>query len=83
MSAMFELPIASETLSGEELQLITGCARRNDQIAWLEAAGWTYVKNKAGEPVVGRLFARMKLAGINPSSLATIGAWAPDLSAVR
>lgn len=83
MMAMFALQLDSETLSGEELQQICGCARRNDQIAWLNAAGWTYVQNKAGEPIVGRLYARLKLAGINPVGLQHSGAWDLDLGAIR
>jgi hypothetical protein len=77
MSALFEMPMSSETLSQEELLAITGCSRRNDQIAWLNGAGWIHVTNRAGEPIVGRLYARMRLAGITP------GGWAPDFSTVR
>lgn len=83
MKALFALPLDSETLSGEELQQICGCARRNDQITWLNAAGWTYVQNRAGEPVVGRLYARLKLAGINPSGLQNLGGWDLDVSTIR
>lgn len=83
MTAIFEMPIASETLSQEEVVLITGCARRADQIAWLQTEGWTFVKNKAGEPVIGRLYARLKLAGISPNTLTSSGGWAPDLNKVR
>jgi len=83
MAAMFELPMASEMLSSDELQLITGCSRRNDQIAWLDSVSWNYLRNKAGEPVVGRLYARMRLAGITPSALLANGGWTPDFSSVR
>lgn len=83
MTAFFEMPMASETLSHEELSQISGCARRADQIAWLQAEGWTFVKNKAGEPIVGRLYARLRLSGISPNALATSGNWSPDLSKVR
>lgn len=83
MSALFEMPMASETLASEELLAITGCSRRGDQIAWLQSAGWTYVTNRAGEPIVGRLYARMRLAGITPNAVVASGGWAPDFSAVR
>lgn len=83
MTAFFEMPMASETLSSEELSQISGCARRSDQIAWLQAEGWTFVKNKAGEPIVGRLYARLRLSGISPNALAASGNWSPDLSKVR
>ena len=83
MTAVFEMSLPSETLTGEEIQQITGCGRRGDQIAWLQAAGWTYVTNRAGEPVVGRLYARLRLAGITPSALMATGGWAPDFSTLR
>jgi Domain of unknown function (DUF4224) len=67
MNLISETPIASETLSPEELQHLTGAARKKDQAAWLEEHGWVFVKNRAGDPIVGRLYARMMLAGIRPS----------------
>jgi hypothetical protein len=83
MSAIFELPIESKTLSVEELGTITGCARKSDQIKWLSCNGWTPHKNKAGEPIVGRLYARLKMAGITPAALTTAGGWVPDFSSIR
>lgn len=83
MSAIFEMPIDSETLAPDELTQITGCARKGDQIEWLSCNGWTFHKNKAGEAIVGRLYARLKLAGITPAALATTGGWVPDFSGIR
>lgn len=83
MSALFEMALATETLNAEELVAITGCGRRGDQVAWLQAAGWTHVTNRAGEPVVGRFYARLRLAGITPSALMAAGGWAPDFSSLR
>ncbi|MBK6907835.1 MAG: DUF4224 domain-containing protein [Rhodocyclaceae bacterium] len=83
MTAFFEMPIASETLAPEEIVQITGCARRADQMAWLQAEGWTFVKNKAGEPIVGRLYARLRLAGISTSTLTGVSGWAPDFTKIR
>lgn len=83
MTAVFEMSLSSETLTVEEVQQITGCSRRGDQVAWLQAAGWTYVTNRAGEPIVGRLYARLRLAGITPSALVATGGWAPDFSSLR
>lgn len=80
MTTLFEMPMPSETLSGEEIQDITGAARKADQVAWLELHDWHYYRNRAGEPIVGRLYARLKLAGINPQAMATGQAWEPDLS---
>lgn len=83
MTAMFEMPLSSETLTTDELQQITGCARRADQVAWLQTEGWMYVRNRAGEPIVGRLYARMRLSGITPNALVASGGWAPDFSTLR
>ncbi|WP_229751385.1 DUF4224 domain-containing protein [Undibacterium terreum] len=80
---MFEIPIATETLTHEEIQEISGSARRSDQIAWLQLNGWTFLKNRAGDPIVGRLYARLKLAGINPSSLGASTSWSLDASKIR
>jgi Domain of unknown function (DUF4224) len=83
VGALFEMPMASEILSSDELVVITGCGRRGDQVAWLQAAGWTYVTNRGGDPIVGRLYARLRLSGITPSALVASGGWAPDFSALR
>jgi len=83
MTAFFEMPLSSETLSTEELAQITGCARRANQVAWLQAEGWTFVRNKAGEPIVGRLYARLRLAGISTSAITGPSGWSPDFSKIR
>ena len=83
MSAIFEMPIDSETLASDELTQITGCVRKGDQIEWLSCNGWTFHKNKAGEPIVGRLYARLRMAGITPAALTTTGGWVPDFSTIR
>ncbi len=83
MSAIFEIPIESETLTAAELMQITGCARKSDQIEWLSSNGWLFHKNRAGEAVVGRLYARLKLAGITPSTIVTTGGWVPDYSGIQ
>lgn len=83
MSAIFELSITSETLDDEEIGKITGAARKSDQIHWLDKNGWIFHKNRSGDPIVGRLYARLKLAGINPGALATQGGWVPDFSQVK
>lgn len=85
MTAIFELTLPSETLSAEEITDISGCSRKNDQIDWLSQNGWVFIKNKAGAPIIGRLYARLKLAGINPASLAAPDQndWRLDLANVR
>ena len=44
MSAIFEFPLTSETLTADEVRAITGCTRRADQVAWLAREGWAYVR---------------------------------------
>lgn len=85
MSAIFEIPLASETLSAEEVSDISGCARSADQVDWLKRNGWAFVQNRAGAPKVGRLYARLKLAGINPAVLAPPQetGWKLDVSNIR
>lgn len=82
MAAIFDMPIESETLNCEEIAQITGCARKGDQLEWLDGNGWIFHKNKAGEPIVGRLYARFKLAGIDLERVSP-AAGLPDFSKAR
>lgn len=82
MTAIFEMPIQSETLDGDEIANITGSKLRPQQLDWLDKNHWMYHKNRAGTPIVGRLYARLKMAGISTSTLTT-GGWTPDFSAVK
>ncbi|MDN4038687.1 DUF4224 domain-containing protein [Massilia sp. YIM B02443] len=86
MSAIFELSLPSETLTPDEVTDISGCKRANDQVEWLKRNGWLFILNRAGMPIIGRLYARLKLAGINPALLAAPageGGWQPDFSKVQ
>lgn len=55
----------TETLTLDELRKISGAHHSKRIIAWLEANKWKYHENVAKEPVVGRMYARYKLAGMN------------------
>lgn len=73
-------PVESEILSKPELVDITGWSLKAKQIEWLTVRGWKFTTNAVGEPIVGRWYARMKLAGLEFSpklSMAT-----PDFSKV-
>lgn len=84
MNALFNLDLPSEFLSEEEIRHITGAARADMQIDWLKRQKWIYVVNAARRPVVGRLFARMKLAGVNTAGLnVNLDGWQPDLSSLN
>lgn len=69
---LFQMHIGSETLSKDELSEITGCTRKADQLAWLKTAGWVHLTTRAGEPVVGRWYARMRLAGVEPADTSSV-----------
>jgi hypothetical protein len=80
---LFELPLPSVLLTPEELAEITGARRSADQLAWLRENGWVYALSKRGDPRVGRLYANLRLAGINPASLTPGAGRGPNLAAVK
>ena len=61
------MPLSSETLTEDELALITGYQIPSKQIQWLTQNHWEFVLTGARRPIVGRVYARMKLAGVKPS----------------
>lgn len=67
---LLNLPLETELLSPEEIAQLTGRSRRDQQIRLLADNGWMFWRNAAGIPVVGRLYARFKLGGIELSHLA-------------
>lgn len=78
-----KLAMQCETLTEEEIATITGYLIPSGQIAWLNRNGWKYVLTRARRPVVGRVYARMKLAGVKPSAENVAAeAWSLDLSKV-
>lgn len=74
-----------ETLSPAEVRELSGCFRRSGQIDWLKRNGWVHFLNRAGMPIIGRQYARMRLAGIDPANTkpAQDAGWQLDLSKVR
>ncbi len=82
MTAVFELPLTSETLSPEEIVEITGSKVWDGQRGWLDTNRWKYHTNRAGRPIVGRMYARLKLSGIEASALAP-QTWQPDFAKLR
>lgn len=78
------MPEVSEFLAGEELATMIGRKQSRAQRAWLDSHGWRYEINAAGRPVVGRVYARLKLAGVKPNAAnAAAETWALDLSKVN
>lgn len=77
----FQLP--SETLTDDELAAITGYKIPSCQRQWLTRNAWEYVLTGAQRPVVGRVYARLKLAGVKPSATNAVAeTWSLDLSRV-
>lgn len=78
----------TEILSEEELTDLTGYKHRGYQRQWLKARNWVFIESRGGRPLVGRMFARMKLGIISPT-LATQAhpppapVWTPDFSRVN
>jgi hypothetical protein len=77
------MPIDSEILSPAEVAQITGHARKDKQIAWLRACGWKFFLNAAGAPIIGRWYARLKLAGVELSETISPQVSMPDFSKAR
>lgn len=73
----------SEFLSEEEVAELTGREYPSKQIEWLNRYGWKYAVTAANRPIVGRVYARLKLAGVKPNgTVAVQEPWTLDLSKV-
>lgn len=73
----------SETLTDEELVTITGYQIPSKQIQWLTTNRWEFVLTGANRPIVGRVYARLKLAGVKPSAVNAVAeTWSLDLANV-
>ncbi len=73
----------SETLADEDLATITGYQIPSKQIQWLTENHWEFVVTGARRPIVGRVYARLKLAGVKPSAVnAVTEIWSLDLANV-
>jgi len=78
----------TEILSDDELAEITGYKQRSHQRKWLKDRNWVFIESRGGRPLVGRMFARMKLGMVNaaisdPNPPPTRPAWTPDFSRVN
>jgi Domain of unknown function (DUF4224) len=80
---MIDATVPSEILEPAEVAKITGCKRRAGQLAWLAANAWPHRTNKAGWPIVGRLAARLLLAGAPLSAVRTPTAWQPNFDKLQ
>ncbi len=77
------MELQSETLADEELATITGYQIPSKQIQWLTENHWEFVLTGARRPIVGRIYARLKLSGVKPSAANTVTeTWSLDLAKV-
>lgn len=77
------MELQQETLSDDELATITGYKLPSRQIQWLKLKHWEFVLTGANRPIVGRVYARLKLAGVKPSVANAVSEpWSLDLSRV-
>ena len=77
--------IDTEFLSPEEVAEVTGYKNAAAQRNWLDINGWKYVLTGSQRPIVGRWFARMRLAGVQPTctgGVEQVETWMPDFSAL-
>ncbi|TRO21991.1 DUF4224 domain-containing protein [Ectopseudomonas mendocina] len=73
----------AEFLTEDELAAMICAKSARKQMQWLDSHGWRYERNAAGKPIVGRIYARLKLAGVRPTeSTAVAEPWQIDLSKV-
>ena len=63
----------SVILTIHEVEEITGRKTNQKQREWFNVRGWIYETSASGRPIVGRIYASMKLGGTTP----TIGAFRP------
>ncbi|PIB50496.1 hypothetical protein AOA57_08735 [Pseudomonas sp. 2588-5] len=77
------MEVQSETLADEELATITGYQIPSKQIKWLTENHWEFVLTGARRPIVGRIYARLKLSGVKPSAANNVAeTWSLDLAKV-
>ncbi|WP_419793614.1 DUF4224 domain-containing protein [Pseudomonas palleroniana] len=78
----------AEILSDDELADLTGYKRRCDQRKWLKDRNWVFVESRGGRPLVGRMYARMKLGMVtativDPTPPPARPSWTSDYSRVN
>ena len=78
----------TEILSDEELAELTGYKARAYQRRWLIDRQWVFVESRGKRPLVGRMYARMKLGMISPTIAdpnppPATPVWTPDYSRVN
>ena len=84
-TALLSLPSVDELqLTEAELGALTGTPQYKLQIEWLKANGWTFTLTRAERPVVGRLYANLRLANLDVSTMSSSSNdWTPNVAALN
>lgn len=83
MTTLLALPARDELqLSEEELARLTGTPQTARQVEWLKANGWAYSLTCGRRPVVGRLYANLKLSGVEVATMVKSQSFELDLTAL-
>lgn len=81
---LLDLPAQGELqLTPEELERLTGAVPTALQLDWLRSNGWAFSLTRAGKPVVGRLYANLKLSGVEVATMVAPGSWQPNMAAIQ
>lgn len=84
MTTLFALPADDElTLSDSDLERLTGTPQAKLQIDWLRTNGWAFTLTRAGRPTVGRLYANLKLSGVEVATIVKPQGFELNLSAIQ
>ena len=84
MTTLLALPARDELqLSEDELARLTGTPQTARQLEWLKANGWAYSLTCGRRPVVGRLYANLKLSGVEVATMIQPQEWTPDMMAIN
>lgn len=73
MTAIFELPLPSETLNPDDASRSQAPRHATASAPGSTPTAGSPHANRAGRPIVGRMYARLKLAGIDAATLAPQG----------
>lgn len=64
---IIKAPLGTETLRPDEIAKITGRKSPHDQATWLDDNRWQFHINSNGEVIIGRMYARLRMCGIDLS----------------
>lgn len=70
LARIIRMPMDGEVLNPGELAIITGRQDAPSQAKWLVSHGWVFHHNDEGRLIVGRLYSRLKLCGIDLPGMA-------------